>query len=451
MKAIGKKNEIDMTTGSIIGKQIMFIIPLMFTGILQLLYNAVDIIVVGKFAGTTALSAVGSTGALVNLFINVFLGLSIGTSVVTSLYFGSKDDENVHRTVHTSILVAIITGLGLMVVGYIGSPIMLKLMSTPDNVIDQSTLYMRIIFMGMPFNLMYNFSAGILRAVGDAKRPLIFLGISGIVNVVLNLIFVIIFHLDVAGVALATIISQAMSVVLITRYLSRCDSAIKLEWRKLHIYKEQFIKIVKIGLPAGIQGSFFSLSNVLIQSSINGFGALAMAGNTAASNLEGFVYIAMNCVHQSAVTFAGQNRGANQYDRIRRNTYVSLGLVFVIGFIMGGIFLIFIENLVGLYTNDAEAIAYGIERGTFIFRMYFICGMMDAMTGHIRGLGHSVIPMLITFVGVCVFRVVWIFTVFAKWQSLAVLYYSYPITWGLCLIGLLTYYFVIVRKEIKSK
>ncbi len=455
MKSLGKKenkimknNQIDMTTGSIVGKQIRFIIPLMFTGILQLLYNAVDIIVVGKFAGTTALSAVGSTGALVNLFINVFLGLSVGTSVVTSLYFGSKDDENVHRTVHTSLSLAIIAGLALIVLGYFGTPVMLKLMSSPEDVIGQSTLYMRIIFVGMPFNLLYNFSAAILRAVGDTKRPLIFLSISGVVNVILNLIFVIIFHLDVAGVALATIISQALAVVLISRYMMRSDTAIKLTWRKLHIYKEQFWKIVRIGVPAGIQGSFFSLSNVLIQSSINSFGALAMAGNAAAGNLEGFVYIAMNCVHQSAITFAGQNRGAGEYKRIRKNTFISLGLVIVIGVIMGGCFLCIIEPLVGLYTSDATAIAYGVQRLRIILSLYFICGMMDTMTGHIRGLGHSIVPMIITFLGVCVFRVVWIFTVFAKWESLLVLYYSYPITWSLSLLGLLIYYFVVVRKEI---
>lgn len=450
MNKIGKKNQIDMTTGSILKKQVMFIIPLLFTGMLQLLYNAVDIIVVGRFAGTTALSAVGSTGALINLQINVFMGLSVGTSVITSLYFGAKDDENMHRTIHTSIALALGAGIFLTFLGFFVSPILLEWMGTPEDVIDQSILYMRIIFIGMPFNLLYNFSAAILRAVGDTKRPLIFLGVSGIVNVMLNLIFVIVFHLGVAGVGLATIIAQGISVILVTRCLMKSEGALKLTWRKVRIYKEQFIKIAKIGIPAGIQGSFFSVSNVIIQSSINSFGAIAMAGNAASSNLEGFIYIAMNCVHQSAVTFAGQNIGAGEYGRVRKNVYCSLGIVTAIGVGMCLVFMTFRTQLVGLYTNDAEAIAYGVARLTFISSCYFMCGWMDVLTGHIRGIGHSVIPMFITLIGVCLFRVVWVFGVFATRPTLEILYISYPVTWGLCVIALMTYYQLVVKKEIRD-
>ncbi|MFI3171246.1 MAG: MATE family efflux transporter [Eubacteriales bacterium] len=448
MERVKKKNQIDMTVGSILGKQILFIVPLMFTTLLQLLYNAVDIIVVGKFAGTTALSAVGSTGALINLLINVFMGLSIGASVVTSLYFGSKDEENMHRTIHTSVAIAIIAGLALAVIGQIASPILLRWMATPDDVINQSVLYMRIIFIGMPFNLLYNFCAAILRAVGDTKRPLIFLGIAGVVNVVLNLIFVIIFHMDVAGVATATIIAQAISVILITRCLTRSEGALKLTWSKVRIYKGQLIRIVQIGLPAGIQGSFFSISNVLIQSSINSFGAIAMAGNAASANLESFIFAGMNCVHQSAVTFAGQNLGAREYRRVRKNLYYCWGLVMVIAMIMCTIFTIFAKPLVCLYTNDAEAIAVGVNRLIFFCRFYFLCGAMDVIVGHVRGIGHSLVPMFISLLGVCVFRVVWVFFVFSKWPTLDMLYISYPVTWILCIVSLFVYYLVIAKKEI---
>lgn len=439
-----------MTTGSILKKQVMFIIPLLFTGMLQLLYNAVDIIVVGRFAGTTALSAVGSTGPLINLQINVFMGLSVGTSVITSLYFGAKDDENMHKTVHTSIAIALGAGIFLTFMGIFLSPILLEWMGTPEDVIEQSILYMRIIFIGMPFNLLYNFSAAILRAVGDTKRPLIFLGLSGIVNVVLNLIFVVVFHLGVAGVGLATIIAQGISVVLVTRCLMKGEGGLKLIWRKVRIHKEQFAKIAKIGIPAGIQGSFFSISNVIIQSSINSFGAVAMAGNAASANLEGFIYVAMNCVHQSAVTFAGQNIGAREYGRVRKNLYCSLGIVTVIGVAMCLLFMTFRTQLVGLYTTDAEAVVYGVSRLTFICSCYFVCGWMDVLTGHIRGIGHSVVPMLITLIGVCLFRVVWVFGVFATWPTLKILYVSYPVTWGLCVIALMVYYQLVVKKEIRN-
>lgn len=448
MSAISKKNQIDMTTGSILGKQIRFIIPLVFTGQLQLLYNAIDVIVVGKFAGTTALSAVGSTSPIINLLLNVFLGLSVGTSVVTALYFGSKDEENIHKTIHTSIAVAILSGFFLMIVGVLISPVILRMMETPDDVIEQAILYLRIIFFGMPFNLLYNFGAAILRAVGDTKRPLIFLGISGVVNVILNLIFVLGFQMDVAGVALATIIAQAISVFFVLRYLMKSEGALKLSIRKIRIYKDQLAKIVKIGLPAGIQGSFFSLSNVLIQSSINTFGSSVIAGNAVSSNLEGFIYTAMNCVHQSAVTFAGQNIGARQYKRVRQNLYWCFGIVIAISLGMSALFLIFSNQLLSLYTNDVEAMAAGLVRLKFFCATYFLCGMMDTMTGHVRGIGHSLIPMFITLIGVCVFRVFWIFCIFAKWPTLDVLYISYPVSWILSMSGTFIYYQLVVKKEI---
>lgn len=447
MRNSGDKNQIDMTTGSVLGKQIRFIIPLICTGVLQLLYNAVDVIVVGKFAGTTALSAVGSTGALTNLVINVFIGLSVGINVVTALYYGQKDERNMHKTIHTAILLGIVGGVFLAIVGFLAVPTLLRLMATPDDVIGQAILYMRIIFLGMPFNLVYNFSAAILRAIGDTKRPLRYLGLSGIVNVVLNLIFVIVFHLDVAGVALATIIAQAISMILITRCLMQSDDMMKLTWKKLYIYKEQAIQIIRIGVPSGIQSSCFSLSNVLLQSSINGFGSIAMAGNAASSSLEGFLYVTTNSVQQSAITFVGQNKGAKQYDRMRKNLFYASGLVTAIALTMGIFFNVFDEELIGLYTSNADAIAVGVQRIGMYSIYYFFFGLMDVVSGILRGMGYSMGPMVISLLGVCGFRIVWIFGVFAMFPSLDVLYYSYPISWILTWSILMIYYKIVTKKE----
>ena len=443
-----KQNQIDMTPGAIVKNQILFIIPLMMTSFLQLFYNAVDIIVVGKFAGTTALSAVGSTSSLINLLVNVFMGLSVGTSVTMSLYFGAKDDTNIHRTVHTSTAIATIAGVALIFIGYFMSPTLLRWMDTPVDVIDQAVLYMRIFFLGMPFNMLYNFSAAMLRAVGDTKRPLQFLAIAGVVNVVLNLVFVVGFKMDVAGVALATIIAQAISMILVLRCLVKSQGAMKLEWKKIRVYKAQLLLMIRIGLPAGIQSSFFSVSNVLIQSSINSFGAVAMAGNAASSNLEGFMFTAMNCVHQSAVTFAGQNLGAGKYKRVRKNLYYCFGIVTVVGVLMCTGFALFGEQLLRLYSDNPEAIAIGLERLLFFCSCYFLCGVMDVMTGHLRGLGYSVVPMIVTFCGVCVLRVVWVFAVFRQFPSLGILYISYPVTWIISLIVLYIYYMTWVNKRI---
>ncbi|MFI3212566.1 MAG: MATE family efflux transporter [Eubacteriales bacterium] len=446
-----KKNQIDMTTGSIVGKQVRFIIPLFFTGMLQLLYNAVDVIIVGRFAGTTALSAVGSTGSLTNLLINALIGLSVGTNVVMATYFGSKDEDSIQKTLHTSLLIAILAGLVLTIVGILVTPSLLVMMATPDDVIEQAIIYMRIIFLGMTFNLVYNFSAAILRATGDTKRPLRYLGIAGIINVILNLIFVVPLQMDVAGVALATIISQGISVCLIIRCLLNSEGSLKLQWSKLYIHKEQAIKIIKVGLPAGLQTTIFAFSNVLIQSSINSFGSVAMAGNAASASLEGFLYTGINCVQQSVITFAGQNKGAKQYDRIRKNLYCGYGIVVVIAVVMSTTFRIFGEQLIGLYTTDPEAIAIGINRLTIFCMIYFSCGLMDTTTGFLRGVGRSLGPMIITVIGVCGFRVIWIFGVFTQFRSLETLYVSYPISWSLCWIVLLVYYLRVTRNGFENR
>ena len=445
-----QSNQIDMTVGSIVKKEIQFIIPLIITATLQLLYNAVDIIVVGKFAGTTALSAVGSTSQLINLLINVFIGLSVGTSVTTALYFGAKDRENMQRTVHTSVAVAIIGGIFLTILGCLVCPTLLRWMGTPPDVIEQSILYMRIFFIGMPFNLVYNFCAAVLRAVGDTKHPMEFLAVAGVVNVVLNLVFVIIFHMGVAGVALATIIAQGVSVVLVIHCLIHNEEGLKIELSKLRIYKMQLKMIVRIGLPAGIQSSFFSISNVLIQSSINSFGAIAMAGNAASANLEGFIFTAMNCVHQSAVTFAGQNLGAKKHERVKKNLYYCFGIVTVVGVSMCIVFRIFGVPLMNLYSNDMEAIQIGLNRLFFFCTCYFLCGIMDVMTGHLRGIGYSVFPMIVSMCGVCVFRVIWVLGVFSQIHTLKILYISYPVSWVMSSVVLFLYYQWVAKKKALS-
>ena len=290
-----KSYEMDMCNGPLLGKILIFAVPLMLSGILQLLFNAADIIVVGRFSGSHALAAVGSTSALINLLVNVFIGLSVGTNVLIAQYYGAKDRKNISETVHTSVLISLI----LVFVGVALAKPILKLMGTPDDVLNQAVLYIRIYFLGMPVTMLYNFGAAILRAIGDTKRPLYFLSIAGVVNVVLNLIFVIAFDMGVAGVALATVISQVISAALVVRCLVCMDGICRLNLKKLHIHRDKLMRMVQIGLPAGMQGAIFSLSNVLIQSSVNSFGSVAMAGNTAAANIEGFVYNSMNAVHQT--------------------------------------------------------------------------------------------------------------------------------------------------------
>lgn len=426
-----KSYEIDMCNGPLLGKLLLFALPLMLSGILQLFFNAADIVVVGRFSGSHALAAVGSTSALINLLVNLFIGLSIGTNVLTAQYYGAKDKENIHRTVHTSILVSIIGGLVLIVAGVLLAAPLLELMATPDEVLGQATLYMRIYFCGMPGMMLYNFGAAILRAIGDTRRPLYFLLTAGVVNIILNLFFVIIFHMGVAGVALATIISQALSAVLVVRCLTHLDGMCRLYLRELKIDSDKLIRIVRIGLPAGLQGAVFSISNVLIQSSVNSFGAIAMAGNTAASNLEGFVYTSMNAVYQTALSFTSQNVGAGKYRRIGQILRRCLAIVTVVGLSFGGLVVVFSQPLLGIYSTDADVIAYGTRRLMIICLPYFLCGIMDTLVGMLRGMNYSVLPMIVSLAGACGLRVLWIFTIFRMNHTLFTLYISYPITWAI--------------------
>lgn len=439
-----------MCNGPLLGKILLFTIPLMLSGILQLLFNAADIVVVGRFAGNEALAAVGSTSALINLLVNVFMGLSVGANVLVARFYGAGQKKELSDMVHTAVLTALISGGILVVVGFFLSRPALLLMATPDDCIDQAVLYMQIYFAGMPVIMLYNFGSAILRAVGDTKRPLYYLSAAGVVNVLLNLLFVIVFSMGVAGVAIATVISQAISAALVIRCLMFADSDYRLELKKLKIVPDKLLKMIQIGLPAGLQGALFSISNVLIQSSVNSFGSVAMAGNTAGANIEGFVYIAMNSLHQTAISFAGQNFGARKYKRIGRTMLICQGIVITVGLVMGNIAYLFSGSLLQLYSSDAAVIQYGVLRMSIICTMYCFCGMMDVMVGVLRGMGYSVMPMLVSLTGACLFRVVWIYTIFRQFHTLQCLYWSYPISWVLTFLAHLLCFAVVYRKLLKK-
>ena len=438
--------EINMCEGPILGKVLIFSIPLMLSGILQLLFNAADVIVVGRFAGSQSLAAVGSTSALINLLINVFMGFSVGVNVLVARYYGGRKERDVSETVHTAVTLSLVCGLILVAVGLALTRPLLELMGTPDDVIDKAVLYMQIYFIGMPANMLYNFGSAILRAVGDTKRPLYYLSAAGVVNVILNLISVIIFHMDVAGVALATIISQIISALCVLRCLMCHESCLKIRLGELKIHKEKLMGIVKVGLPAGMQGAIFSISNVLIQSSVNSFGSIAMAGNTAAQNIEGFIYNAMVAVYQANLSFTSQNYGAGKFSRINRIMFICIGVVSVVGFSIGVLAYGAGTSLLSIYSSDPEVIAYGMTRLQIIGLTYFTCGIMDTMVGSIRGIGYSVLPMLVSLTGACLFRIIWIFTIFQWSHTLLTLYLSYPASWVLTATAHIVCFFLIRKK-----
>lgn len=445
-----KSYEMDMVNGPLFKNILLYAFPLMLSGILQLLFNAADVIVVGRFAGSQALAAVGSTGSLINLLINLFVGISIGTNVLVARYYGARDLDGIEDTVNTSIITAAVGGVVLIFIGFLASEPLLALMGTPSDVIDQSVLYMQIYFAGMPFFMLYNFGAAILRSIGDTRRPLYFLIIAGIVNVILNMIMVIVFRMGVAGVALATVASQAVSCVLVLRCLLHSSGAIHLDLRHLTFSKEKMMEMLRIGLPAGFQGMVFNISNVLIQSSVNSFGSLVMAGNTAAQNIEGFVYTAMNALYQTNLSFTSQNYGAKNHKRIDKVLLYCLGIVFIVGAVIGNVAYFFGENLLGFYTTDPQVVAYGMNRLAIISTTYFLCGLMDVMVGSIRGLGFAVMPMIVSLLGACALRVVWIFTIFQLYHTQFILYISYPISWIVTfLVHLICY--IVVRKKVLAR
>lgn len=444
-----KKYEIDMVNGGILKKLLLFTIPLMCSSILQLLFNAADVIVVGRFAGDNSLAAVGSNGALINLMTNVFMGLSIGGNVLAARDYGSGDDEELSRTVHTAMLLSIVSGVILTIVGVVFAPQLLRIMKTPENILPLASLYLRIYFMGMTAMMIYNFGSALLRSVGDTKRPLYYLMIAGVINVILNMVFVIPLQMDVAGVALATVISQCISAFLILRCMMREQGGICLIPAKLRIHKDKFRQIVSVGLPAGFQGVVFSLSNVVIQSSVNIFGEIIVAGNSAAMNLEGFVYMSMNAFHQAAVSFTSQNIGAGKKERISRILLETEGCVIVTGIVFGWTMCAFGRQLLGIYSSSPNVIDAGMVRLRIILLTYALCGIMDVMVGVLRGMGYSFGPMVISLIGACGLRLVWIATIFRipRFHQIATVYVSYPITWIVTFLAQMTLYIIIRKRD----
>ena len=419
----------DLTSGPMLKKIILFSLPLAASSILQLLFNAADVVVVGRFAGSTALAAVGSNGALINLLVNLFVGLSLGANVVAARCFGARDEKGVQNTVQTAVTLGLVSGVLLAFVGFFAARGLLELMSCPEDVIGLSTLYLKIYFIGMPMTMLYNFSAALLRAVGDTRRPLYCLAVAGMINVVLNLVFVILFQMSVAGVALATIISQTVSALMVTVLLIREEGALHLDLRHLGFHKRALVQILQIGLPAGLQSTVFSLSNVVIQSAINSFGSTVVAGNSAASNLEGFIYTGMNAFAQAAVTFTSQNVGARRYDNLDRVMRNCLLCAVVVGLVLGGGAFLTGESLLHFYSTDETVVAAGLARMKVICTSYFLCGIMDTLASCLRGRGYSVLPMIVSLVGSCLLRLVWIATIFQLFRSTTTLYISYPISW----------------------
>ena len=448
-----EKKAVDLCTRPLFKKTVLFALPLILTSVLQLLYNAADIVVLGQWASPdaevreAAVGAVGSTGALINLITNLFIGLSVGALAVVARFVGARDNEKISKSVHTSVLVSVIGGFIVGVFGFFMSALMLEWMATPKDILPLSSLYLKIYFCGMPFNLLYNFGASILRACGDTKRPLIILALAGIANVGLNIITVAALKMSVAGVGIATTAAQAVSAAGVVIVLMRRRDAARLVLKKLRIHKAAFVDIVKIGLPAGVQGTIFSLSNVVIQSSINGFGKTAVAGNATAANIEGFIYVAMNSVAQACLTVAGQNYGAAKPKNIDLTLIQCLllvtgvGLVLGIGAYLGGGFLL------GLYGTEGAALEYGLGRMKVICVLYFMCGIMDTLVGALRGIGSSFIPMIVSIFGVVGVRILWIFTIFKKYHTLTMLYVSYPVSWLFTLAVHFVCYMVLRKRK----
>lgn len=444
------KYEIDMCNGTIMDKLISFSLPLMLSGILQLLFNAVDIVVVGRFTGSQALAAVGSTTALINLFINLFIGVSLGANVLAARYYAAGKQKEMSETVHTAMLFALISGCVMVLAGLFFSRDALELMDTPDDVISQAALYMKIYFMGMPFFMLYNYGAAILRAVGDTKRPLLFLVISGAANAALNLLLVIVFSMGVAGVAVATVISQCISCVMVLSCLIRTESSYQLSLKKLRIRPAYLLQIFQVGIPAGIQSTVITFSNVLLQSSVNSFGSTAMAGYTAANNIFGFLYTSINSVSQACMSFTSQNYGAGKKKRMDLVLRDCLILTVVIGLLMGGGAYLFGPELLHIYTSDEAVIACGMEILLYTTVTYFLCGIMDLIPGALRGMGRSAVPMLLSVIGTVGTRIIWIYLIFPAHRSLAVLFISYPVSW-LATIIMQAACFFFVRRNVHSK
>lgn len=438
--------QIDIINGPIFSRILLLTIPIMLSGLLQLAFNAADIIVVGKYSGHLALAAVGSTSSSINLIVSLFMGISVGASIVIGRYYGARELEKTNTAIKTAFSFALIAGFILLFAGLFLARPLLELLNSPKDVIDLATQYMRIYFLAMPALMIYNFGSAILRVLGDSKRPLYYLIIAGIVNVLLNLVLVIGFNMSVKGVAIATALSYYVSATLIILSLINAQDFTRLDLNGLKINKSIFLEMLRLGIPAAFQGIIFSISNVLIQSSINQFSDLVVAGNSAAANLEGFAYIAMSAVYQATLAFVSQNYGAKKYDRINKILIRCIFLVTCIGLIIGNFLFFFGSSLLRLYTDQDIVVEYGLNRLLLISSLYFLCGIMDVIVGAIRGLGYSLLPMFTSIVGICIFRSMWVFTVFKIYFTPISLYISYPVSWLITGIANFICYVVIKRK-----
>lgn len=447
MSLVIRRRGVEITSGPMLRNIFLFAVPIILSGVLQMLFNAADTAVVGRFGSSTALASVGSTGSLTNLIVNVFMGLSVGAGVAVAQAVGAENRDEVRDTIRTCVTLSFISGAMVAAIGIFGSPVFLRWMGSPEDVIGGSTIYMRVYFAGMPAILLYNYGASVLRSMGDTKRPLYFLICAGFVNVLLNLLFVIGLHLDVVGVALATVLSQVGAAALVVICLMRLPEDLRLDWHHLGMQKKCLAKILRIGLPAGFQGMLFSLSNVIMQSSVNSFGSATISANAAAYNLENLIYIALNGVAQSASTFSGQNYGAGNIRRVRRSVLDSAVVVGVLGLSMGLVFCLLNSQLLSFFTKNPLVVEIGCSRMFITTTTYFLCGLMDVFSGSLRGMGRSFIPMMVSVFGVCGVRIAWIFWVLPLSRTLETLYVSYPLSWGITAAFHLLFCIIVLRKE----
>lgn len=447
---LSRDRDMDMCSGPLFSKILIFALPIMAMNILQLLFNAADMVVVGRYSGSEALAAVGATGSLINLIVTLFMGLSVGTSVIVAQDYGAGKPDAISSSVHTSITISIIGGVLVMVAGLVLCEPLLAYMGTPVDIIDLSTLYMKIYFLGLPASMVFNFGAAILRAIGDSRRPMYYLTITGIVNVILNMFFVIVLHMSVDGVAWATVISQYLSILMIMTFLSQNDGAIRFRFKRMSIDGDKLKDIVRIGVPAGLQSLLFSISNVLIQSAVNSFGSVMVAASAAASNIEGLVATSTNAYYNAAITFTGQNMGAKRYDRIDTIAKVCTVLIFATWIILGGVTLYFGRFLLGLYTSNPDVIDLGMLRIKVMMVAYFTCGIMNVFPGLTRAMGYSILPMLCTLVGACLMRIVWLATFFRWYPTVIMLFVCYPVTWTIAGLGQVGVFFY-ARKQIRKE
>ena len=443
---MNSRYSLDMTSAPFLKKIFIFSIPLILTGLLQLAYNTADVVVVGRFAGSEALAAVGSTGSLINLLLNVFIGLSMGSGVMVARHIGSGDEERIRNCTHTAMLMSLISGVFVGLIGFFLSGKILVLMGSPHDVLPLATLYLKIYFAGCPGSMVYNFGSAIVRATGDTKRPLFILASTGLVNVALNLILVINFHMGVSGVAIATIVSQYLSAIMIVIHLTKLNNSCKLHFSKLRLNKTELLKIIGIGLPAGVQNSLFSISNVIIQSTVNSFGSVAMAGIAAGSNYDSYIYTATNAISQTTMTFSSQNMGARKHENVGKIYRYCIIIASIIGVVMGAVGTVFSEFIVGFFSTDKAVVAIGAERLALVMPFYVFCSLMDVAAGQLRGMGESFKPMIVSLLGGCGIRLFWIYAILPLNRTLMFLYWAYPISWAATFVVQFSLYFILKNR-----